>query len=102
MAAVAVATGTFAAYGEVLDANTVDTVTFADNYANVRVIFDAGTFPLYVTVDGTAPTVAGAASHRVPAVVGAYLDFDVDAVVGSPVVKIISGGTSTYSIIGSL
>ena len=101
MASYSVAAGEIAAYGKVLIASTVDTVTFANDRGTVRVTNDTGTAAIFFTVDGSTPTVNGAATYRVPASVGA------SASVGSgsgatKTVKLISSGTPTYSVEGSV
>lgn len=103
MAAVAIAADEIAAYGEVLDAATVDTVTITRDdvqRVTVRVEFDAGTDPIYFTTNGTTPTVGGKKCHRVPAVVGAQ-NIVAAEVAGSVAVKLISAGASTYSLVAS-
>lgn len=48
-----------------LTASQVDSVTFTDNINYVEVV--AVDYELWVTVDNTTPSVAGATSYRVPA-----------------------------------
>jgi hypothetical protein len=100
MASYAVASGEVAAYGKTLVASTVDTVTFTGVDKNtVRVHNDNGSASIFYTVDGSTPTVNGAATYRVPAVAGAYSEVDVPTS-GQTVVKLISSGTPTYSVVG--
>lgn len=55
-----------AAHDFTLAASTVDTVTFVDNPSNVEVLTD-GTAAIYVTTDGTVPTVSGNNTYIIPA-----------------------------------
>jgi len=82
-------------YAKALVASTVDTVTFtATDVAAVNIITD-GAAAIYVTFDGTTPTVAGTATWLVPATAGRYSFAPHTA--GATVVKLISSGTPTYS-----
>lgn len=91
-----------------LVAATVDTVTFqlgsvgTTGWARVpkqiEVLTD-GADDIYVTVDGSAPTVAGTHCWRVPAVAGAsVIDVHDTNPVDEVVVKLISAGTPIYSV----
>jgi hypothetical protein len=102
VASYTIAAGEIAAYGKALAASTVDTVTFtASDRNSVRVYNDTGTAAIHFTTDGTTPTVNGANTYRVPASAGAYLTVEVLGG-GATVVKLISSGTPTYSVEGSL
>lgn len=98
-----VATGKVGAYAITLSANTVDTVTFADDLDLVRVVTD-GVAAVYVTVDGSTPAVADSGSFELPAVAGATAGklcvSDVYEVPtgGGTVVKLKSAGTAAYSV----
>lgn len=94
MATYAVAEDTIAVHDKTLVASTVDTVTFHDTPQSVEVLTD-GTAAIYVTVDGTAPTVGGANTLKLPAVISARTIKHGNR--GQPV-KLISSGTPTYSV----
>ncbi len=108
MASYTVPVGHIGVHEKTLVANTVDSVTFAlgstsnSGWANmseqIEIITD-GTADIYVTVDGTTPTVAGTDCWRVPAMAGAS-SFDVPRPTAtSPVVvKLVSAGTPKYSV----
>lgn len=93
-------TGEFAVYGVTLVASTVDTVNFDQNRDQIRVHNDSGTAAIHFTVDGSTPTAGGKKTFRVPAFAGAYLDVSVPGGAGTEVVKLISSGTPTYSVVG--
>ena len=97
MASYTVTAAEVGVHEKALTAATVDTVTFADDRDRVRVIFVAGTTPIYFTVDNTAPTVGGQGSHYLPAVVGAVAEVE-PSTPGATVVKLISSGASTYGV----
>ena len=65
--------------------------------ARVEVLNVDGAEAIYFTTDGSAPTIAGADCHVLPAVVGA-LDVAVDVSGSSVVVKLISAGTPAVSV----
>lgn len=101
MASYAVAATEVAAYSKVLVAATVDTVTIDRDCEQVKVTNVTGTAAIYFTTDGSTPTVGGAGTYEVPA--SALASTVVNRVVGPPsVVKLISAGTPTYSVEGSL
>lgn len=96
------------AHAKTLVASTVDTVTFtlgsvgtpgwARVPKRVQVITD-GVDDIYLTVDGSAPTVAGANCYRVPAVAGtSVIDVTDTDPTDAVVVKLISAGTPEYSV----
>lgn len=95
MASHTVASGAVGAHHKTLTASTVDTVTFADDIKDVEIVSN-GSAALYVTTDGTAPTVGGATAHYLPA----SASVRTVRVLGSSgtVVKLISSGTPTYSV----
>lgn len=108
MANYTVANGEIGVHAKTLVAATVDTVTFAlgatgtPGWARVpkkiEVLTD-GAADIYVTVDGSTPTIAGNNCWRVPALPGASI---IDVTDSNPtdavVVKLISAGTPTYSV----
>lgn len=108
MASYTVPNGHVGAHAKTLVATTVDTVTFAlgstgsPGWArmpkSVEILTD-GAADIYVTVDGTTPTVAGTPCYRVPPFPGSTIidvrDSDPNDAV---VVKLISSGTPTYSV----
>lgn len=101
MASIAMGATDVASYNNTLVASTVDTVTISRDCEKVRVYNDTGTAAIFYTTDGSAPTVNGVNCYRVPASVGAYSEVSVTGV--SPtVVKLISSGTPTYSVEGSV
>lgn len=103
-----VANGEIGAHAKTLVAGTVDTVTFelgaqgTPGWARVpkriEVLTD-GADDIYVTVDGSTPTVGGANCWRVPAAAGAtVIDVSDDDPEDAVVVKLISAGTPEYSV----
>lgn len=107
MATYTVPNGHIGAHAKTLVAATVDTVTFAlgstgtPGWARmpkqVEILTD-GTADIYVTVDGSTPTVAGTATYRVPALPGATVIDLNDSQTTAVEVKLISAGTPTYSV----
>ncbi len=100
--------GAVGAHAKVLTANTVDTVTFQAGTPGtpgwsrmpkkVEVMSD-GLADVYFTVDGSAPTVAGANCYRLPALPGSLVVPVQDSEPTDPVVvKLISTGAATYSV----
>lgn len=79
-----------------LTASTVDTVTFADDVTRITITNMTGTAPIYYTVDGSTPTVAGKNTRLVPAAV-THVDVE-PATSGPTTVKLISPGTPTVSV----
>lgn len=96
MTTTAVARNERAAWDKVLVAATVDTVTFVNDPDVVRITNETGTAIIYITTDGTDPTVGGAKCYRVPATAGASIDIQSDQDLTT--VKLISAGTPTYSV----
>lgn len=99
MASYSVTSGQIGAHGKTLVASTVDTVTFADDIPRVRVIND-GAAALFITVDGSTPTVNGANCYILPAgaVTSEVYSGRMARDEGATVVKLISAGTPTYSV----
>lgn len=97
MASYTVAAGERGAWEKTLVAATADTVTFTEDLTSVQVI-NEGTVGIYVRLDGTAPTVGGAASLYVPP--SSVTSFSSTDVAGT-VVKLISSGTPKYSVSGA-
>lgn len=101
-------------YHGTLTTSTVDTITLGAATA-VRII-NRGTVDIFLSLDGSTPTVAGAETLVVPAGqsetfntglrhgVGQWTDYDGVTTVGSAnaatfVVKLISSGTPAYSVV---
>jgi hypothetical protein len=90
-------------------AGSVDTVTFEVGAASapgwarrlprqVEILTD-GAAAMYVTVDGSTPTVAGSHCYPVPAAAGSTVIDVRDAnAIDAVVVKLISSGTPVYSV----
>jgi hypothetical protein len=108
VASYTVAVTEIGAHAKTLVASTVDTVTFtlgstatpgwARVPKRVEVITD-GADDIYVTVDGSTPTVAGANCYRVPAYPGAsVIDVTDSDPTDAVVIKLISAGTPEYSV----
>lgn len=97
MASYSVAAGKIGAYAKLAVASTVDTITFADEVQEVEVSSD-GAAALYVTTDGSTPTVAGANTWVLPSG-GAWVRV-LRAQVGNggTTIKVISSGAPTYSV----
>lgn len=91
------AAGERAAHAITLTAATVDTVTFTDDVDVVEVLSD-GAFDLYVRVDGTAPTVGGKLSYRLPAGAISSREIPMSGDAGALTVKLISAGATKYSV----
>jgi hypothetical protein len=95
MASYSVTAAQIGAHAKTLVANTVDTVTFADDIGEVEVVSN-GSAAIYFTTDGTTPTVGGAATHYLPASSSVrrvkFTGSDASAI------KLISAGTPTYSV----
>lgn len=96
MASYTVAADLHGAYAKTLVANTVDTVTFTDDIDRVEVTSN-GAAAVYVTVDGSTPTVAGAGTFELPAGAASVREIAVPTA-GGTVVKLISAGTPVYSV----
>lgn len=88
------------AYGNTLTAGTTDVVTFTRDLARVRVINIDGADAIYITLDGTDPTVGDPATYELPGFAGAVLELPVPQQSTSHVdlvVKLKSAGTPKYS-----
>jgi hypothetical protein len=96
VASYTVAADLHGAYAKTLVANTVDTVTFTDDIDRVEITSN-GAAAVYVTVDGTTPTVAGAGTFELPAGAASVREIAVPTA-GGTVVKLISAGTPVYSV----
>lgn len=98
MATYALTAGQHGAYAKTLVASTVDTVTFVDDLSHVEVYGD-GTSAIYVTVDGTTPTVGGASTWELPTGAAATRTITTTDRSGATItVKLISAGTPSYSV----
>lgn len=84
------------AHAKTLVAATVDTVTFTGDVDDVEIVSHDGAAAIYVTVDGSTPTVAGEGTRVLPAAIGALVTRAPGS--GNTVVKLISAGTPTYSV----
>lgn len=92
-----------------LAASTTDTVTLTGAWRQVMVTNRSGSAEIYVTVDGTTPTVGGNSTYVLPAAVGSRV-FTISATplnprgnaTASSVTTLISSGTPTYSVEGIL
>lgn len=100
--------GAIGAHNKTLAAGVVDTVTFAlgspdsPGWAQVPSkveILTNGVADIYVTADGTAPTVEGSHCYRIPAAASAtVLDVRDQDPENAVVIKLISAGAPTYSV----
>ena len=77
-----------------LVANTIDTVIFVYAVGKLEV-YSTGEAPIYFTVDGSIPTVAGSNTYELPSSQSAR---EVSVPSASDVVKLISSGTPKYSV----
>jgi hypothetical protein len=97
MAAVAVDSknGEISTGPQTLVANTADTITFSGDVDVIRVISD-GASDINLRLDGSAATVGGKFSYRLPA--GAIGSLDIPVPGTNKVFSVISAGTPKYSI----
>lgn len=97
MSSYTVASNERGAYEKSLTANTVDTVTMNCPLGGaIEVKALTGAAPLYVTFDGTAPTVKGATCWDVqPGTAAQIWNLSLDY---PAVVKLISSAAATYSV----
>lgn len=82
-------------YAKTLDADAVDVVRFDTGIDEIE-IFSDGAAAIYVTVDGSAPSVEGGDCYELPAMTCTRV-----IAIGSndaATVKLISAGTPMYSI----
>lgn len=98
MANYTVAANERGAHAKTLAAGVADAVTISRDCDTVEVLSHDGASPIYFTVDGSTPTVAGANTDVVPS--GA-LEVDVPTA-GNTVVKLIAAAQTVYSVTGSL
>lgn len=82
-----------------LVAATVATMTFDDDFAEVEVTNVTGSAAVYFTMDGTAPVVAAAGTHVLPAIAG-HSVIRKPRASGDTVIKFISSGTPVVSARG--
>ena len=94
MADYSIAADARAVHNKTLVATTVDTVTCARDPRAVEILSD-GAAKIYVTVDGSTPTVGGTKTWIVPAVPCARV---IPHDRADAPVKLISPGTPTYSV----
>lgn len=85
----------FAAHAKTLAAGVVDVVDFGRNIDLVEVVVESGTAPVYFTVDGSTPTVAG--SRTWAAFVGQGVRLPVPEEVATTV-RLISAASAVYSV----
>lgn len=97
MASYTVAVGEHGAYAKQPAANVVDTVTFTDRDLDRVEVTSDGTAAVYVTVDGSTPTVAGLGTWELPAGGPMVREITVPTA-GTTVVKLKSAGTPVYSV----
>lgn len=83
-----------------LVALTVAEVTLDGDYRHIVVMNRSGTAEIYFTVDGPDPTVEGADCEVLPAVICSAEVLSRAS--GSTVVRLISDGTPSYSVIGEI
>lgn len=93
MASYVIAEDKLAVHDVTLVASTADTVTFFDNVDQVEVVSD-GAAKIYVTTDGSTPTVSGDATRVIPATICSRTI----RMSSGKVVKLISSGAPTYSV----
>jgi hypothetical protein len=100
--------GNVGVHKKTLAPGVIDTVTFALgdpgtpgwNKVPRRVeILTDGVDEVYATTDGSAPTVAGGNTYRLPSAGGLVaVVVSVDSASGAAVVKLISSGSPVYSV----
>jgi hypothetical protein len=76
--------------------NVVSTVTLDEEYAAVRLVFLSGSNPVWFTVDGTTPTVAGDNSLVLAPVVG-----EVQVPTGNPASETTVGDSPTLNLVSN-
>lgn len=96
MATHTIATGEIGLHEVTLSANTTDTVNIADDWKVAEIISD-GADDLYVTGDGSTPTVGGANTRRLPGGAVTVANIRLSPSNGA-VVKLKSAGTPTFSV----
>jgi hypothetical protein len=86
------------AYQKTLTAATIDTVTFAIYVPQLEVVTD-GTAAVYITLDGSAPTVGANGTWEIWAANSPVVKvFNITTVAAPLVVSLISAGTPKYSV----
>lgn len=95
MASYAVPAGQTACHDNQLTAGLVDTVTFANAALEIEVITD-GTAKVYVTTDGSTPTISGANTILIPATMSGIIIRNPTET--TPTISLISSGTPMYSV----
>lgn len=99
MATYSVAAPLFASHANALVGSTVDTVTFTGgSWKKVEVLIHSATTPVYLTIDNSAPTVAGGATHVL--LTGQKATFTTPDRAAT-IVKLIASATATYSVTAS-
>lgn len=88
-----------AVHDKTLVAATEDTVTLGGDFQEVDVINLSGADELYCTADGSDAAVGGGNCFVVPAVAGASIRLSVSTP-GDTVVRVISAGAPSYSVVG--
>lgn len=97
MASYSVAADEHGVYAKTLVASTADTVTFTGRDIETIEVTADGSAAVYVTVDGSTPTVAGKATFELPIGAIGVRRIAVPSS-GATVVKLISSGTPVYSV----
>jgi hypothetical protein len=97
VATVNLTAGDMASGPTALVANTVDTINFSLFTPYIEVSTD-GSATMAVTVDGTTPAVGGPRSYPIPASMSQRTIRLGPALGRNPSVKLISGGTPTYTV----
>ncbi len=108
MAEYAVPSGHIGAHAKTLVGNVVDTVTFQTGSPSspgwgrmpkqIEVLSD-GADDIYVTTNGSTPTIGGTHCYRIPPLPGAsVIDVQDEDRLDAVVVKLLSDGTPTYSV----
>jgi hypothetical protein len=85
-----------------LVATTVDTVTLTAQYNRVEILNRSASGDIFVTLDGSTPSVGGNDTYVIPATgVGTFVNPNwTNEPPISTVVKLISSGTPSYSVTG--
>lgn len=82
-----------------LTATTVDTITLDVDYTRVEIVNRTGDAEIWVTIDGTDPTVTGNDCDVLPTAIGSLI-LDAPAIGKPTAVKLISSGTPSYTVKG--
>lgn len=86
------------AYEKALVAATEDTVNFVETVSDVEIVIHSGAAAIYVTLDNTPATVAGARTLVIPPVAGLFRRLRVPKRDTATTVRLISSGTPVYSV----